>query len=61
MIKDILLNLNKEDVALLKYAFEQDFSQEVHLPDGTFVGVNIYNTVGVEILDQANNWIHGRR
>ena len=61
MVKEVLENLNPTDKATLMYAFNNEFSQEIPLKDGSFIGVNIYNTTGIEIIDEVNTWLHGRR
>lgn len=61
MIKDILDNLSAKDRDQLQYALENDFSQEVLLDDGTFIGINVYVTECIEVIEQINNWLYGRR
>ena len=61
MIKQILEKLSDADKKLLMCAFEGDFSQEVSLADGTFLGVNIYITDSIEVIEEINRWLHGRR
>ena len=61
MIKEILDKLSTDDCKRLQYALENDFSQEVALDDGTFIGVNIYVTEGIEVIEQINSWLYGRR
>ena len=61
MVKEVLNNLSLADREQLRLAFENDFSQEIPLGDGTFIGVNIYNTDGIIIIEKINTWVHGRR
>jgi hypothetical protein len=61
VIKDIIDKLDEKDKSRLMYAFENDFSQEVTLDDGTFIGVNIYATDSIEVIEEINRWLHGRR
>lgn len=61
MVREILRNLDSKDRAKLQYAFENDFSQEVILDDGTFIGVNVYNTMGIVVIEKVSKWLHGRR
>lgn len=61
MIKEILEKLSDADKQLLMCALEGDLSQEVALADGTFIGVNIYVTASVEVIEEINHWLYGRR
>ena len=61
MIKEILEQLPDADKKLLMCAFEGDLSQEVILDDGTFLGVNVYVTDSIEVIEEINHWLHGRR
>lgn len=61
MVREVLNNLNPKDRAILQIAFENDFSQEIPLADGTFIGVNVYSTIGITIIEKVNTWLHGRR
>lgn len=61
MVKEVLENLSIADREQLRLAFENDFSQEITLDDGTFIGVNIYNTDGIDVIEKINIWVHGRR
>lgn len=61
MIEAILEKLPDADKNLLMCAFEGDISQEVTLADGTFIGVNVYVTNSIEVIEQINRWLHGRR
>lgn len=61
VVREILKNLDSKDRAQLQYALENDFSQEIILEDGTFIGVNIYNTMGIVVIEKINKWLHGRR
>lgn len=61
VVREVLNNLDPKDRAQLQIAFENDFSQEIPLADGTFIGVNVYNTMGIVIIEKVNKWLHGRR
>ena len=61
MIRGIIEQLSDADRKLLMCAFEDDFSQEIPLADGTFIGMNVYVTDEIEVIEEINSWIHGRR
>ena len=61
MIKEIVEQLSDIDKQRLMCACEGDFSQEISLDDGTFIGMNVYVTDSIEVIEQINRWLHGRR
>lgn len=61
MIKKIIEQLPDIDRQQLLCACEGDFSKEIPLDDGTFIGMNVYITDSIEVIEQINRWLHGRR
>lgn len=59
-LQQVLLSLNKEDIALIYYAFNNELSRLVNLPDKHFIGVYVKPTPAMEILIRQNNWVYGR-
>ena len=59
MIKEILSQLKPEERRLLDYAFEEEFSQYVTLPNNKFVGVNTQHVKHLQIEEQAGKWFYG--
>lgn len=59
MIKEILDKLKPDQKRLLMYAFENEFSQYITLPDNKFIGVNAHNIKHLQVEEQAGKWAYG--
>ena len=60
MIKQKLKELTDEQRKQLMYAFENEFSQHVKLPDGKFLGVHLTGTSDdLLITETAGLWSFG--
>lgn len=59
MIRDTLNGLTTEQQRQLMYAFENEFSQFIRLPDDKFIGVNINQVRNLKITESAGKWAYG--
>tara|TARA_R110000765_G_scaffold8465_7_gene27341 strand:+ start:11364 stop:11558 length:195 start_codon:yes stop_codon:yes gene_type:complete len=59
MIRDVLDKLSADDLAVLRYAHQNELSQHVRLPDGHFVGVFI-NSPQLIKEEVAGDWSYGK-
>ena len=61
MIKEILKSLTLEERKQLMYAFENEFTQYIDLPNNKFIGVNIQSIKCLEILESKGVWSYGKK
>jgi hypothetical protein len=61
MIREILDNLKQEERTQLMHAFEEGFSQIVHLPNNKFIAVNYNIPPGSDLVIEsvAGAWVYG--
>lgn len=59
-LKEAIKALTKRQMDLLNYAFENELSQYVIIGKVLFVGVNVENTPGLEILETKGVWSYGK-
>jgi urease accessory protein UreE len=59
MISTVFKTLNSEQKEQLLIAFNDGTHHVLVLDDGNFIGVNIQDETGLEIIEAHNNWYFG--
>jgi hypothetical protein len=61
MIKELLATLPKEENELLMYAFENDMSKVIVLPNNKWLAVNLRNLKNhMILLEEAGSFTYGK-
>ena len=62
MLRDIIDSLPTQERDQLMYAFEHEFSQDIVLPNGKFIGVNLTGKEAqLEIVEEVGVWCYGNK
>lgn len=59
-IKDLITALTPDRRKEIMLAFNEERSMTLDLEDGTFLGVHVYVTPQIEVIQQAGFWIQGK-
>ena len=58
-LRDRINALRPEEREMLLYAFEQESTQIVKLPDNFFIGVNVQPSDKIRIIESSGVWSYG--